>query len=113
DLNARNRVSTANIDFSSTERRTKQLIELDDVAYEIEGRTLFKKIRMMIKARDANRCGGPEWQRQDNVSPPFTRRDPAGTREDSRGRSIAHCIFRSESAARSEYHTPACSRAGQ
>src|SRR5439155_535321 len=49
DLNARNRVSTANIDFSSTERRTKQLIELDDVAYEIEGRTLFKKIRMMIK----------------------------------------------------------------
>src|SRR3989442_1266789 len=49
DLNARNRVSTANIDFSSTERRTKQVIELDDVAYEIEGRALFKKIRMMIK----------------------------------------------------------------
>jgi hypothetical protein len=33
DLNARSRVRTANIDFSSTERRTKQLLDLDDVAY--------------------------------------------------------------------------------
>ena len=49
DLNERSRVSTANIDFSSTERRAKQLIELDDVAYEIEGRILFKKVRMMIR----------------------------------------------------------------
>jgi ATP-binding cassette subfamily F protein uup len=49
DLNARSRVSIANIDFSSTERRTKQLIEIDDVAYEIGGRTLFKKVRLMIK----------------------------------------------------------------
>src|SRR4030095_125768 len=49
DLNARTRVSTAGIDFVATERRTKQLIELDDVEYSIEGRTLFSSVRMMIQ----------------------------------------------------------------
>ena len=41
DLNARNRVSTAGIDFAATDRRTKQLIELDKVEYAIDGRTCF------------------------------------------------------------------------
>jgi len=49
DLNTRTRVSTAGIDFVATERRTKQLIELDEVEYSIEGRTLFSPIRMMIQ----------------------------------------------------------------
>jgi ATP-binding cassette subfamily F protein uup len=49
ELNARSRVSTANIDFSSTERRTKQLMELEDVAYAIPDRTLFTGINLMIK----------------------------------------------------------------
>jgi ATP-binding cassette subfamily F protein uup len=49
ELNARSRVNTANIDFSATDRRTKQLVELEDVAYTIGDRTLFKDIRLMIK----------------------------------------------------------------
>jgi ATP-binding cassette subfamily F protein uup len=49
DLNARSRVDTASIDFSATDRRTKQLIELDSVAYAIGDRTLFKTVRLMIK----------------------------------------------------------------
>jgi ATP-binding cassette subfamily F protein uup len=49
DLNARTRVSTAGIDFVATDRRTKQLIELDEVQYSIEGRVLFSPIRMMIQ----------------------------------------------------------------
>jgi ATP-binding cassette subfamily F protein uup len=48
-LNARSRVNTANIDFSSTERRTKQLLELDDVEYAIGGRVLFKGVNLKIK----------------------------------------------------------------
>ncbi len=48
DLNARSRVNTASIDFSSTERRTKQLIELQDIEFIIGSRTLFTAIRMMI-----------------------------------------------------------------
>jgi ATP-binding cassette subfamily F protein uup len=49
DLNSRSRTGTANIDFSATDRRTKQLIELDDIAYSIGGRTLFEDVRLMIK----------------------------------------------------------------
>src|SRR3989449_4230530 len=48
DLNARSRVSTANIDFSATDRRTRQLIELDDVAFEIGRRMFSNKVRPPI-----------------------------------------------------------------
>src|SRR5204862_1430139 len=49
DLNARSRVSTVSIDFSSTDRRSKQLLELENVAFAIAGRTLFSGIDLMIK----------------------------------------------------------------
>src|SRR5262249_29493532 len=49
DLNARSRVSTANIELSSTDRRTKQLIELEGIEYTIADRTLFTGIHLMIK----------------------------------------------------------------
>jgi ABC transport system ATP-binding/permease protein len=48
-LNARSRVTTANIDFSSTDRRTKQLMEIEDVEYTIATRILFKGIHLMIQ----------------------------------------------------------------
>src|SRR5262249_20027324 len=43
------RTSTATIDFSSTERRTKQLLELDEVEFSIAERTLFSGVHLMIK----------------------------------------------------------------
>jgi ABC transport system ATP-binding/permease protein len=49
DLSSRTRTSTANIDFSATERRTKQLIELENLEYSIGERTLFRGINLMIK----------------------------------------------------------------
>jgi ATP-binding cassette subfamily F protein uup len=49
DLNSRTRTTSANIDFSATERRTKQLIELDNLEYAIGERTLFSGINLMIK----------------------------------------------------------------
>jgi ATP-binding cassette subfamily F protein uup len=48
DLNARTRTSSANIDFSATDRKTKRLITLDDVTYGIGGRTLFAGIHFTI-----------------------------------------------------------------
>ena len=50
DLNARTRTATAQIDFSATDRKTKRLIELEDVAYRIEGRALFEKLNFVISA---------------------------------------------------------------
>src|SRR6266850_3070634 len=49
DLKFRTRVNTANIDFAATERRTKQLIDLDKLEYGIGGRTLFRGINLVIK----------------------------------------------------------------
>ncbi len=48
DMNARSRLNTANIDFSSTERRTKQLIELNEIEYTIIARTLFAGVHLLI-----------------------------------------------------------------
>ena len=50
DLNLRTRTATAQIDFSATDRKTKRLIELEDVAYQIEDRTLFEKLNFVITA---------------------------------------------------------------
>src|SRR5579863_6709099 len=48
DLSSRTRVSSAKIDFSATDRKTKRLITLEDVTYGIDGRTLFDGIHFSI-----------------------------------------------------------------
>jgi ATP-binding cassette subfamily F protein uup len=48
DLNSRTRISSAKIDFSATDRKTKRLIALDDVTYGIGGRTLFAGIHFTV-----------------------------------------------------------------
>jgi ATP-binding cassette subfamily F protein uup len=50
DLNTRTRTGTAQIDFSATDRKTKRLIELQDVSYEIGGRRLFQGLNFIISA---------------------------------------------------------------
>lgn len=48
ELNARTRTSSAQIDFSSSDRKTKQLITLDDVSYSFGDRSLFDHIHFII-----------------------------------------------------------------
>ena len=50
DLNNRTRTATAQIDFSATDRRTKRLIELDQVSYEIGDRALFGNLDFILTA---------------------------------------------------------------
>ncbi|MGO8788324.1 MAG: ABC-F family ATP-binding cassette domain-containing protein [Terriglobia bacterium] len=50
DLNSRSRTATAKIDFSATDRQTKQLIALDDVTYAIGNRTLFEGLTFTVKS---------------------------------------------------------------
>jgi ATP-binding cassette subfamily F protein uup len=50
DLNERTRIATAQIDFSATDRKTKRLIELENVAYQIEDRTLFERLNFILTA---------------------------------------------------------------
>lgn len=50
DLNARTRSATARIDFSATDRKTKRLIELQNVSYSVSSRPLFQKLNFIIAA---------------------------------------------------------------
>ena len=48
EINARTRSASAAIDFSSSDRKTKQLLTLDDVGCSIEGRPLFDHLHFII-----------------------------------------------------------------
>ena len=50
DLNARSRSGTALIDFSATDRKTKRLIELENVTCEVGDRKLFTELNFVITA---------------------------------------------------------------
>jgi ATP-binding cassette subfamily F protein uup len=48
EMNARSRTANAEIDFSSTNRKTKQLITLEGVSYGVGSRALFKDIQFSV-----------------------------------------------------------------
>jgi ATP-binding cassette subfamily F protein uup len=48
EMNARSRTASAEIDFSATNRKTKQLITLDGVSFGIGSLTLFKDINFSV-----------------------------------------------------------------
>ena len=50
DLNSRTRSTTTQIDFSATDRKTKRLIELQDVSCELGGRALFENLNFILTA---------------------------------------------------------------
>jgi len=50
DLNARRRSGTAQIDFSATDRKTKRLIEMENVSCEVGDHTLFSGLNCVITA---------------------------------------------------------------
>jgi len=50
ELSARTRTASVDIDFSATERKTRRLIELLDVSFDIGGRTLFQNLNFVLTA---------------------------------------------------------------
>ena len=50
DLNFRTQTATAQIDFSATDRKTKRLIELENVSCTLGGRTLFENLNFIVTA---------------------------------------------------------------
>ncbi|MFZ1919212.1 MAG: ABC-F family ATP-binding cassette domain-containing protein [Terriglobales bacterium] len=50
DLNSRTQTGTAQIDFSATDRKTKRLIELENVSCTLGGRTLFENLNFTVTA---------------------------------------------------------------
>jgi ABC transport system ATP-binding/permease protein len=50
DLSTRSRTSSAGLDFTSTGRQTKRLIELEDLSYSVEDKTLFDRLNFHLTA---------------------------------------------------------------
>src|SRR5947209_7019422 len=48
EMNARSRTSSAEFDFSATNRKSKQLITLENVSFGVGSRTLFKNIHFSV-----------------------------------------------------------------
>ena len=48
EMNARSSTASADIDFSATKRKTKQLITLDEVSYGVGSRALFKNVHFNV-----------------------------------------------------------------
>ena len=59
DLNSRTRTATAQLDFSATDRKTKRLIELEDVSYQIGDRSLFAGLNFVVAAGQRVGLVGP------------------------------------------------------
>jgi ATP-binding cassette subfamily F protein uup len=50
EVTARNRTATTDIEFSESGRQSKRLITLDDLGYEVNGRTLFRDLTFPLTA---------------------------------------------------------------
>ena len=50
DLNNRTRTATAQIDFTASDRKTKRLIELENLTYQIEDLRLFENLNFILAA---------------------------------------------------------------
>jgi len=50
DLNSRTRTATAQIDFTASDRKTKRLIELENLTYQIEDLRLFENLNFILAA---------------------------------------------------------------
>ncbi len=59
DLNTRTRTATAQLDFSATDRQTKRLIELENVAYKFGDRSLFAGLNFVVTAGQRVGLVGP------------------------------------------------------
>jgi ABC transport system ATP-binding/permease protein len=59
DLNNRTRTTTAKIDFTASNRQTKQLIGLENVSCTIGGRTLFKNVDFTLQSGMRVGLAGP------------------------------------------------------
>ncbi len=59
ELSSRTRTSTAQIDFSATDRRTKRLVEMENVEYQVGDRTLFGGLDFILMAEARVGLVGP------------------------------------------------------
>ena len=95
DLNARTRSATAQIDFSATDRKTKRLIELQDVTSEMGRSHVFERLNLIVSAGMRVGLVGPNGSGKTTCCASAWRSN-SRTRWNSPGRLVAHRLFRPE-----------------
>ncbi len=98
DLNLRTRTVTADIDFSATDRKTKRLVELEDVAYEIGDRKLFDGLSFVITAGMRVGLVGPNGSGKTTLLRLLRGELATISRRNSSSRLVADRVLRSELA---------------
>ncbi len=97
EMKSRTRTGTAGIDFSSTGRQTKRLVELEDVSCKIGDQVLFDKLNFILTAGMRLGLVGPNGSGKTTLLRLLTgERQPDGRRDSSRAHA-AHRVLRPES----------------
>ena len=100
EMNARSRAATAKIDFSASDRKTKQLITLDALGYTIGDRQLFDDIHFVITSGMRVGLVGPNGSGKTTLLRLAQGRNPAHARRHAPGGFLAHRLLRPKSRAR-------------
>ncbi len=83
----------ARIDFSATNRQTKQLITLDEVTCELGGRTLFKDLNFAVTAGMRVGLVGPNGSGKTTLLRLLRGEMAPDEWQNSTRRAIAHGVF--------------------
>ena len=114
EMNSRSRTATANIDFSATDRQTKQLIKLEGVSYAIgEPHNFSKNINFTLTQGMRVGLVGPNGSGKTTLLRLLRGEIAPAARPDSQGRLAADRVLRSESRTRSGRDSAPRARAGQ
>ncbi len=111
DLNSRTRSATAQIDFSASDRKTKRLIELQDVTCDIGGRTLFERLNFIVTAGMRVGLVGPNGSGKTTLLRLLRGELTPSRRRNPPRRPPAHRLFRPEPPARREHDAAPRARA--
>jgi ATP-binding cassette subfamily F protein uup len=95
-LTTRSRSAAARLDFTATNRQTKQLMELEAIAYAIDGRTLFEGVDLTIANGARIGLVGPNGSGKSTLLRLLL--GEIGQRHDPQGSQSSRSLFRSEPA---------------
>ncbi len=113
DLETRTQTSTTRIDFTASDRKTKKLIQVQDLHYEIGGRELFSGLGFHLSPGFRMGLAGRERQRQNDSAATAARATRAGLGRDPPGRIPEDGLLRTAAAAGGSRAAPqARTRAG-
>ena len=98
-MDSRTTVNSAGIDFEATQRKTKRLVEFNDVACDIGGSQAVQRTELRSHGRIEGGAGGAEREREDYISAAAARRTGTGGRQHPESGCAAAGVFQPDAGA--------------